>query len=668
MQKNVTNKYPFLSIYSEKDAILLGITPPNKQQQELYKYIQKQSNLPNARKGDLFHFSQNHMEVAGLKYDDLVIHLNRLVSDKLIIHFISLKHDFENHKLYIASYFTTHPTEKFENIDDIYYEMVYSSQNAVKNWYESKDSNHPNKIRQELLSYINNSKVQDYSNPNPNNIINFKNFIRSFKLDVVISKELIENTANEISENLISNNLAYDIGKYGILLVKEEDVQLYFETTFDLLKQKVLPQYKSEPKLKQKIEQIELDEMKYNFHQQASSKTSKFAQKIAEAIKESKKDLPFYPGALLIEIILNLESTIEKMYIDTWKNDCLKAKQDFKKSLSNSTSSWKKLIKFIVHDKIDVYHKDVWRELLSDSSLLYCKWEKSKTTVHVFTAKNPRFMKILVLGMLTLPAEELWKALALKTLIEENERELKEIFSDPEFTTNYGKLLRKVYFHFMPWYFKMLFVLPLRVLEDYFFQNAKDKIKEEQAMLGEKNRLHYKILTQKKEQEKKESLERITENVLSTSILEKLDTIYFTDKNIPTVGDVKDLFPEIETNNFLKIIKNKSFRVIPIKEGGETEPMSGILLYPVNHEWQEKKNKLKALVLRLIDDLDIEFNAEAEKTLLNKARKLKQVLEKNVSYDNVSSKKKQEEEEDPYKRLEKELKHYSETSPPSSES
>ncbi|MCB1189685.1 MAG: hypothetical protein KDK90_04585 [Leptospiraceae bacterium] len=659
MQKVIKDKYPFLNIYSEKDAILLGITPPNKQQQELYKYIQKQSNLPNARKGELFHFSQNHMDVAGLKHDDLVIHLNRLVSDKLVLHFVCLKHELSNHRLYAMSYFSTHPTDKFETIEDIFQEMVQSSEQSVKNWYENKDSSHPNKIRKELLTYLSVGNPDEISNLNPNSIINFSNFLRAFKYDIITSKELLDATAKELSDSLIADKMAIELDGKGLMLIKEEDILLYFETTIDILKQKVIPQFKSDTKLKQKIEQVELDEMRYNFHENSSAKTAKFASKIAQVIKTSKQSLPFYPGSVIIEVILNLESIAEKKYIEVWREDCQKVKFDFKRSLTDTNSSWKKLIKFVVQEKVDTFHKDIWRELLTDPTLLYSKWERDKSTIHIFTAKNPKVMRVLVLGMLTLPSEELWKALALKTLIEEYEKDLKEIFADPAFVSSYGKLLRKVYFHFMPWYFKMLFVLPLKVLEDYFFKAAKRMITEEQKMLAEKNRLHYKILTQKKEQEKKENLDNLTENVISNTILEKLETIYFIDKNIPLVSDVKEFFPDIDTNGFLKIIKNKNFRVISFKEG-DSEPMSGILLFPVNHEWQDKKNKLKTLLARLIDDLDTDFIAEAEKTLLSKARRLKHVIEKNTYNETGSTRKKQEEEEDPYKRLEKELKHYSE--------
>ena len=359
-------------------------------------------------------------------------------------------------------------------------------------------------------------------------------------------------------------------------------------------------------------------------------KTSKFVVEKAKEIRQYKTAGPAknfsFPGSLCVETIISLEDSAEDRYQLVWKDECNKMKQEFKKNITVPSNKWSKLILFVNHSDSLEINPDVWKDLTNDKDLFYIKWQMPKNTVHVFTGKDPSFFKVLVTGMVNLSPNEMWKASALKALIEKNEKNLRTLIHDPNFASVYQNLEKRIFMQYMPWYFRIFLYFPLSIFQDIVLVNAKKKIHVEQEVFSSKNDAHNMKYLSEMQTKKAERLARIKEQALYESVVETLDLFYLSMKKIPSVTDIRNYFPEYEA--FSNIINIRNFRIInlPLKNSEETE----VLLYPDNEDWLEKK----AILVKTLDAIINERNphlvvANADKTKIEKAQKLLNIIDNN---------------------------------------
>ena len=86
-------KYQFLKVFKEKDVIVMGLAPTNKYQHEILKHIKQASTFQNASKGNLFAVTEQYKESLQIQFDEIQMHLNKLLADQLISSVISLEYD-----------------------------------------------------------------------------------------------------------------------------------------------------------------------------------------------------------------------------------------------------------------------------------------------------------------------------------------------------------------------------------------------------------------------------------------------------------------------------------------------------------------------------------------------------------------------------------------------
>ena len=230
--------------------------------------------------------------------------------------------------------------------------------------------------------------------------------------------------------------------------------------------------------------------------------------------------------------------------------------------------------------------------------------------------------------MSNLSPSEMWKASALKALIEKNERHLRTILNDSNFYSVYQNLEKRILMQYMPWYFRIFLYFPLSIFQDVVLVNAKKMISVEQEIYSSKNDAHNIKYMSDLQIKKAERLARIKEQALYESVVETLDLFYLSMRKIPSVNDVRNYFPDYEA--FSNIINVRNFRIInlPIKNSEETE----ILLYPDNEDWGNKKQSL----IKTLDIIVNEKNphlvvANTDKTRIEKAQKLLNLIETNSS-------------------------------------
>ena len=190
--------------------------------------------------------------------------------------------------------------------------------------------------------------------------------------------------------------------------------------------------------------------------------------------------------------------------------------------------------------------------------------------------------------------EATWKILAVKILIEANEKYLQSLFTNENTVKMYGNLLSKAYMDYFPWYYPLFIYFTF--FRNIFFASAKIKIETEQW------ELESRIRSRKKDYEKARIIKfrKITEEkVIETrrrEVIESMDELYFKENIIPT----KQLLLQkcrMQNSDVLGVtLKRFEFQIIPIP--GEEKNDKQAVLYPMDHEWRSKESRLKRCFLK----------------------------------------------------------------------
>ncbi|HMV44664.1 MAG TPA: hypothetical protein PK079_15775 [Leptospiraceae bacterium] len=633
-QAELEFKYSFLKdVRKEKDAILMGINPTNKYQHELLKSIKTLNTIQHATKGMLFNINNTILEQLQIDMKTAVTNLASLVNNQLAAQVCCFEFDAHNRELKVGSFFITHPSEdKSYSIYNLFDELLSYSYNAIKSYFDTREQLLGENFRKELLWQMSSKNADPNSFKGISSLFNpYRRFMES-KNGIPISDDMIEYINRELTKRLVESQIAKEVPGHGLLMLKTNEILDHFEAAANAMIEKFIPANANDPTLKSRIDRIVLEEKVYNQVENFPIKTARFAADKAKEIHQYKTIAPgkansIYPGSLCIQSIISLESAAEERYAIAWRDECNKMKQEFKKNITVPSNKWSKLILFVNHSDSLEIHPEVWKDLINDKDLFYIKWQMPKNTIHVFTGKDPNFFKVLVTGMLNLPANDMWKASALKALIEKYEKQLRSLMTDQSFFQVYQNLEKRIYMQYMPWYYRIFLYFPFSLFQDVILVNAKKKISVEQEVFSSKNDAHNLKYISEMQSKKMEKSIKIKEQALFESVIETLDLFYLTMKKIPTVNDVKNYFPDMEA--FSNIINTRSFRILnlPLKGSEETE----VLLYPDNNDWQDNK---KALIVKALDSIINDRNphlvvANADKAKIEKAQKLLNAIEGN---------------------------------------
>lgn len=620
-------KYSFLKVRKEKEAILLGINPTNKYQHELIKIIRSLNTIQNAGKGMLFTLKNAYLEQLQIDNKTATTNLNQMVGNLLVAQIPVLEYDTFNRTLNTVNYFLTHPAEdKSYNIYMIFDELVAYSFNSVKAWYEGSEALTAEVFYKELLWQLSAKQNEEYKGVS--NLFSPIKKLYESKNGIHIPPEMIDFIAKEVTGRIFETNMGIEIMGHGIFLLKPGEIVEVFETAEEFLHEKILPplledvnyKFRVEPFLFEKKTQISMEK----FPRKMAKYTGNLAREVKSIQGQSAKNPNHFPGSLCLEVISKLEPLAEEKYSGRWREECDRIKRDFKKSISAPSNKWQNLIEFISHEDSLKYHPDIWRDLVNDTDLFYGKWQVPKMTVHVFTGKDQGFIKTLVLGMTGLPEHELWKAQALKHLIEKNEKRLRPLLIDPKFTSVYNELLRKIYIQFIPWYYRIFLYFPLSIFMDSFLEDAKKKLQEEQDVLTKKNDVINAKLQSENARERVEEQERLKDQLMAESIKTTMDSFYFHQKRLPLLDEVRQFYTD--EVRFNRIIKKHNFRVVNISVKGVDD--AEVLLYPVGGDWAEKKEILLKALDSIVTEKNPHISVNYDKAKYERTQKLIETIQK----------------------------------------
>jgi len=232
-------------------------------------------------------------------------------------------------------------------------------------------------------------------------------------------------------------------------------------------------------------------------------------------------------------------------------------------------------------------------------------------------------------------------------VLDKYEKNLSDLFDDPEFLSLYGKLLRMVYIGYIPFFYRILLLIGITIFQDTSFQIAKKKIIADQEVLARINKEKQDSTKERKLAEKRERVSRVDDLEKVNQIMEVLDAMYLVENYIPTIEEIKARLSGLESSVFHATIEKHHFQIIPPTKTG---PAEEILLYPLNHEWRTKAARLR----RVVDKILLE-SGESDAGQSERAKRLQKVLSKKDKPLAM-----EQQEEDPYERFGKEVKKYEE--------
>ena len=126
--------------------------------------------------------------------------------------------------------------------------------------------------------------------------------------------------------------------------------------------------------------------------------------------------------------------------------------------------------------------------------LACASWYLPKEEVYVFAPRRLSAFLNCISDMNRSMPEATWKILAVKILIEANEKYLQSLFTNENTVKMYGNLLSKAYMDYFPWYYPLFIYFTF--FRNIFFASAKIKIETEQW------ELESRIRSRKKDYEK----------------------------------------------------------------------------------------------------------------------------------------------------------------------
>ena len=604
------SKYPFLELVRESEAVARGANLSDKINYNVYHAVKKAATPQAARSGQLFTIDSFVPDIVNLTKKDLQTVLKRLIGDGLIVQIFRLEYVPDQPIVKMTPCFIANIQDGEDTTYQLYQETVQQSVLALESLLESIPRATPDAFWKDLETDFNMDRIPEPSEL-PVTIADLFSPVHAGSFDIVPPAELLTITRREIEAELARKGRVLEINDYGYMPVREAEILERLETAGDFLKRKVIPKYKTRSNLKRDLEQINLEEAAYKVDQFAPD-TAEFIAKRASAVKKAVLATPGttgtpgvrFPGILTLEVLIGLEQHAKERYEEARRKANKEELSAFKQKLMDPTAPWTEQIRFVEQAETRDFSPENWKDLTGDPELIYGTWHLPSSMIHVFIRNEASAFRALTRGMQEGPAEQNWKILAMKSLLEKSEDRFKALFDDAEFVAAYGRILRNAYVNYFPWIYRILMMIGLNMFLDRSFQIAKAAIAREQGALEKPNRERQEKLEKERDEEKQEKLLGVKDLAVANRIIEKLDEFYIGEKWIPTVGEIRRELPDILPQTFNAIMRKESFQIIPA--GRDQDPNLGILLYPMNHEWRTRTARLR----KVLDEI-FTFDTEA---------------------------------------------------------
>ncbi len=632
--------YEFLNLFKESEAALRGSQVTEKVHHAIFKKIQSLTNITYIRSGRLYNLNVPIQELQSLNLPktSYISALKNLITDKLILQLCVFDFIKETQELKIHSCYLSLPLDENISLKNLYNEVIFYSVNHIAEYIRSKPIVQKKELLQDLEYDFKSTQKPPYEKLT-NILFDPTYYIVPSVFDVQPDPEIVTNIKKDLRYELIKQKVLLEVFEYGTMQNKEEELMIRYEAANEFMRNKIVSKYKTEPNLKMELDAIFLQESAYYFDPFVP-KTTEYSKKIAEAIKKnilSKFNTVRFPGLLCIEVIRTLADSVYELMAKQYKDELYKQVNYYTEKLKSFINQDDgDLVMYLTQEEVEQINPKVFDFILNSNEIMNLKWNLKEGIVFVLAYKQEEIFYKIVNMLLKQNKIENWKILALKFLIEKYENHFPNLFSNKDFKDAYGKLLRKAYIDYMPWYFKLLIYFNFPWFQDYAFKIAKEKINREQLILDELNQSKWEERKMQQMQEKKEKLEKATEITQIVRIMDKVQN-FFSEGELPTTNNILLELVGWEEKQLLDFLQQQNFVLFPLKE-------EKVILYPNNFNWKIYANRI---IQAINENLNSKKNISVEKNEANLI-KIRSFLESKLKSNQIT-----DIEVDPYKKLKK---------------
>ncbi len=628
--------HPFLELKTPKDSVASSLN--NRTAFHLYQQILKSSTVANSKSGNLFFDPE---QTLGLKIDsraDILYPMKRLLEDKLILHLFYISY-VDRREIKVHSCFIAAPSEKTENIEVIYKNILNISIQNILMQIENNPKFNINAFRGELGLNLKQNLPLVQENY-PISFIKIFPEIGDLVKDIPLNAKVKEIVLEEIEEELILRNKIAKLENGLYFPMATNSMMEKFNIADEFIKAEIAPIYYSV--VGKDLEAIRSQEEIYQMETFPEPMTS-FKKERAEILHRviSPYHPNNFPGELAIMTVLLFEKYALDYLVHQEETLIKEEVEKLRVKFLEPSKHWRDIVHFIHEEAAKTIHPKVWDKLKGDISLVFASWYLAKEEIYVFAPRKISSFLNCIKDMSMQMPDSTWKILAFKNLLEANESYLQGLFSNQDTVKLYGNLLSKAYIEYFPWYYP-LFIF-FNSFKNIFFASAKKKIQSEQWELEVRNR------SRKRDAEKARIIKyrKITEEkVIETrrkEIIECMDNLYFKENLIPT----KQLLIQrcrLQNSEVLgATLKKFAFQIISIP--GDEKIDRQAVLYPMDHEWRGKESRLKKMLSKKMEALELN-PSEDKKTIIP----YKLILSHIVSRNKLQMKE-QSEDENPISEL-----------------
>ncbi|TGK11470.1 hypothetical protein EHO60_03955 [Leptospira fletcheri] len=626
----------------------------------LYKAIAAATSYKNAKSRHLFEPHQRISEIGELTQQEMDFHLKRLLEDVTVSQLAYFMHEELGHQPSAKPCYAAFPEGESLDLSRIYLELLDISVIAILSYLDRKPETSKAILWENLDADWQMGSQKE--SPFPHLFLYLKEAFWDDAFSIPPNPEFMKDFLFELEDDLTKKGRVVSISGYGLFCLKDakESVQIleYADEFIQSKGSKSLRHFVSE-----EFHKIAMEE-KIHYSDSSRGDTVKFKVARAEAFAKAAASAnlgPGNPGMLGVSLIRSLADIAERELLRNHAENERGRFQEIKRGLLAEAVRWDRKVLFLPDKEFRHFPEDLKRMLLDDLELAYATWETKGGTIHAFLHKDANSVKQIIMSLSVSPMVEAWKVLCIRQLVETHEPQIKSIFKEPALVKAYGRVLRKGYLEYFPWFYPILDLIGIgRIFQDFFFSQAKEKIKIQQNFLKGKNLEVAKKDEQVRIQEKLKEEEKIRMVDQRTKISAALGDYYFLKKHPPVASDIQGLLPEFTADVFYQVLEREKFVLLSWE--GSKEKYDQILCYPSDESFRSKAREIHKIFSDKVEILQNKVrNSGEEEARIRINRVLKYIdtwFHSNQGGDksgSVASKNDAEDSDDPYESFRKEI-------------
>lgn len=623
----------------------------------LYKAIANATSFKNVKKRQLFEPHNRIPEVGELSPKEMDLHLKRLLEDGTVSQLAYLIGDDLERQPEALPCYAAFPEAESLDLSRVYLEVLDLSVSSLLSYLDRRPEINKALLWENLENDWESGARKEA--PFPQLFLYLKESFHNEHFRIAPNPEFVKDFLFELEDDLHKKGRVVDVPGYGLFGIRntKEAVQI-MEYVDDFVQGKAVKQLRH--LLLEEFQKIAMEE-KLHYSNPSSPETTKFRIARIEAFANalpSGNPSPGSPGMLAVVLMRSLAEIAEK---ELQKQSSEKERNRFheiKKNLMAEGARWDRKVLLVTEKEFRQFPEELKRMLIDDLEIGYSTWETKTTTIHAFLHKNANSVRQIILSIGAAIGVEAWKILCIRHLIESNEPQIKSIFKEPDLVKAYGKILRKGYMDYFPWYYAILDWVGIgRIFQDMFFAQAKEKIRSQQNFLKTKNHETAKKEEQARVQERLKEEEKIRLAEQRTKIYSAMDSYYFRKQIPPVAAEIQGILPEYSADLFYQILDREKFVFMSWEKS--KEKFEQLLCYPADESFRGKARELHKIFSEKMQFLQNKVRTAEEEDSLNRIIKVVKHIDTWFSVHNSPEKavsgKSPKRDEDPYESFRKEI-------------